>query len=91
MTKTLAEIKAEVEEFPGIYSAVIWADRRVYVNFIGYDRAFAGCRNLKVYFDKKAGWRVEGVKGTMDPEFARNARSFMAHVGLVSASGGALI
>ena len=88
MTKTLTEIKAEAEAFAGVASANVWADRRVYINFIGFDRSFAGCRNLKVYYDIKAGWRFEGDKGTYASEFIRNARAFAASVGMVNSRGG---
>lgn len=91
MTKTLAEIKTEAELVAGVAAAKIWNDRRVYINFAGYDSKFAGCRNLKVYYDIKAGWRMEGDKGTMAAEFARNARAFLAHVGLLNSRGGSLI
>lgn len=86
--KTLKEIKAEVEAFEGVYSASIWNDRRVYVNFTGFDRSFAGCRNLKVYYDIKSGWRFEGDKGNYTSEFIRNARAFVAHVGMQNSRGG---
>ena len=88
MTKTLSEIKTEVEALEGVYSANIWADRRIYINFVGFDRSFAGCRNLKVYYDINSGWRFEGDKGTYASEFIRNARAFAAHVGLVNSRGG---
>ena len=87
-TKTLAEIKAEAEAFAGVSSANIWNDRRVYINFVGYDRSFAGCRNLKVYYDIKTGWQFEGAKGTYTSDFARNARAFAEHVGLRNSHGG---
>lgn len=88
-TPTLAEIKAAAEKHPGVYSANFWADRRVYINFVGFDRSFAGCRNLKVYYDIKGGWRFEGDKGTYAPEFIRNARAFAESVGLHNSRGGA--
>lgn len=86
--KTLAEIKAEAEAFDGVYSANIWNDRRVYVNFVGYDRSFAGCRNLRVYYDIKAGWQFDGDKGNYPSEFIANARAFAEHVGLRHWRGG---
>lgn len=85
----LAEIVAAAEAHPGVYSAKIWNDRRVYINFVGSDRGFAGCRNLKVYFDIKAGWRFEGDKGNYPAEFIRNARAFAEHVGMHNSKGGA--
>lgn len=88
MTKTLAEIKAAAEALEGVSSANIWADRRVYVNFVGHDKSFAGCRNLKIYYDIKAGWRVEGIKGTYASEFLHNARAFCRALGLLNAAGG---
>jgi hypothetical protein len=88
--KTLSEIAAEAKAFPGVYAAKIWQDRRVYINFVGYDTSFAGCRNLKIYYDVKAGWRIDGIRGNLSREFAANARAFAAHVGLVSRDGGAL-
>jgi len=87
----LSEIKAEAEKFEGVYSASIWNDRRVYVNFIGADRAFAGCRNLKVYYDAKSGWQVDGIKGNYPSEFIRNARAFTNHIGLRNSRGGSVL
>lgn len=84
----LEKIRIEAEMFHGVYSATIWNGRRVYVNFVGFDRSFAGCRNLKVYYDAKAGWRFEGDKGTYPSEFISNARKFASHVGIVNARGG---
>ena len=89
MTKTLDQIAAEVAEYSEVASAKVWNDRRVYINFVGFDRSFAGCRNLKVYYDAKTGWRFEGDKGTYASEFIRNARSFAERVGLVGSRGGA--
>lgn len=85
----LIEIKTEAEKFEGVYSASVWNDRRVYVNFVGFDRSFAGCRNLKVYYDVKAGWCFDGDKGTYASDFIRNARAFAEHVGMVNSRGGA--
>lgn len=89
MTKTLTEIAAEADQFPGVHSAKVWNDRRVYINFVGFDRSFAGCRNLKVYFDAKLGWTFDGDKGTYASEFIRNARAFAEHVGMQNSRGGA--
>ena len=84
----LSEIKTEAEKFEGVYSASIWNDRRVYINFAGADRSFAGCRNLKVYYDARTGWQFEGDKGNYPSSFIRNARAFAEHVGLRNSRGG---
>lgn len=88
MTTTLEAIAADAMQRPEVYDAKIWDNRRVYINFVGYDRSFAGCRNLKVYYDSKAGWRFEGAKGTYPSEFINNARAFAEHVGLTNNRGG---
>lgn len=85
----LIEIKTEAEKFDGVYSASVWSDRRVYVNFVGADRSFAGCRNLKVYYDDNSGWQFHGDKGNYPSDFIRNARAFAQHVGLRNSRGGA--
>ncbi len=84
----LNTIKTEAEKFEGVYSASIWNDRRVYINFVGADRSFAGCRNLKVYYDIREGWQFTGDKGNYPSEFIRNARAFAAHVGMQNSRGG---
>jgi len=88
MTKTLTEIKAQAEQFAGVERASIWNDRRVYINFAGADRSFAGCRHLKVYYDATRGWCFDGDKGTYPAAFIRNARAFAAHVGMTNSRGG---
>ncbi|ODT13494.1 MAG: hypothetical protein ABS35_37690 [Kaistia sp. SCN 65-12] len=84
----LSEIKTEAEKFEGVYSTSIWNDRRVYINFVGADRSFAGCRNLKVYYDIKTGWQFQGDKGNFPADFIRNARAFAEHVGMHNSRGG---
>ena len=84
----LKEIAKQAEAHEGVSSTNIWNDRRVYVNFAGFDRGFAGCRNLRVYYDLKKGWTFEGDKGTYPREFIANAREFAETVGLRSSRGG---
>ena len=86
----LKEIKKQAEAIEGVYSANIWNDRRVYINFVGYDKSFAGCRNLRVYFDVRIGaWTFEGDKGNYASEFIRNARNFAEAVNMRNSRGGA--
>jgi len=73
---TQSEIIAEVSKLDSVYSAKAFGDKRVYVNIVGYNRSFAGDRNAKVFWDTKLGWRIEGLKGNMSHEFARNIRAF---------------
>lgn len=72
----LTAIVAEITQLPEVYSAKIWDGRRVYVNIVGYDRAFAGDRNAKVYYDLKLGWQIDGLKGNRSSTFGHNLRSF---------------
>lgn len=80
IARTAAEIIAEVEMRPEVHSAKLWesgAVKRVYVNIVGRDNAKAGDRNAKVYWDsKRQRWLIDGLKGNMSSEFARNIRSF---------------
>lgn len=91
MTKTLNEIVSDANAHASVYSASVWQDRRVYINFAGRNTNFAGDRNLKVYFDINSGWRVDGVKGCMSSAFGANARKFLADMGVTNSRGGSII
>lgn len=72
----LKEIAAAAEKMDCVYGASIWNERRVYVNLVGADRSFAGDRNLKVFWDAKAGWVVDGLKGTMTSKCRESLEAF---------------
>lgn len=72
----LNEIAAEVAARPEVSSASVWKDRRVYVNFVGYNSRFAGDRNHKVYYDIKAGWVEDGNKGTKSSAYSDSFAKF---------------
>ncbi len=72
----LKDIAAAAEKLDCVYSASIWNDRRVYVNLVGADRSYAGDRNLKVYWDAKSGWVIDGLKGIMTSECRESLNSF---------------
>ena len=74
----LTALATEVAARPEVASAKVWNDRRVYVNFVGFDGSKAGDRNAKCYYDAKAGWVIDGLKGTMSSEFNRSIRAFAA-------------
>ena len=76
MTTDRSAIIAEIEKLSCVYSAKEFGDKRVYVNIVGRNNSFAGDRNAKVFYDTKLGWRIEGLKGNMSHEFARNIRAF---------------
>lgn len=80
--KTLEEIAAEARAHPGVSSAKVWNNRRVYVSFVGFDGSFAGCRSLKVYYDKDLGWTKDKHKGFAPEKFSENARAFAESVNL---------
>lgn len=80
--KTLAEIAKQASDHAGVYAANVWNERRVYINFVGYNRTFAGDRNLKVFYDPKLGWVVEGTKGIISSAMRRSAVAFLATVGV---------
>lgn len=72
----LQDIAAEVATRPEVHSVNVWKDRRVYVNFVGYNPKFAGDRNHKVYYDIKAGWVDEGHKGTKSRDYSDSYAAF---------------
>ncbi len=79
ITQTPAEIIVEVEKLPEVQSAKLWESgnvKRVYVNITGRDTAKAGDRNAKVFWDSQRGWMIDGLKGNMSSEFARNIKAF---------------
>lgn len=76
----LIEIAKEIEARPEVYSVNVWKDRRVYVNFVGYNPRFAGDRNHKVYYDIKAGWVEDGNKGTKSSAYSSSVAKFYNEV-----------
>ena len=74
----LQKIAEALNAKPYVYEAKIWNEKRVYVNFVGADKGFAGDRNLKAYYDPKLGWVHEGLKGTMSRACRASFESFYA-------------
>jgi len=79
-SEALDTIIDQIKDRADVYSAKIWNDRRVYVNLTGADSSFAGDRNIKVYYDIKSGWVIDGMKGTMSTLCAHSLASFREEV-----------
>lgn len=68
-----------VAEFPGVAKTAEWNDR-VYINLDGFDRSFAGDRNLKIWVRGKR-LVIEGRKGCTSSSFDRNLSAFREALG----------
>lgn len=77
-TADLATMAKQLLDRPDVYTAKVWQDRRIYVGLTGYDKSWAGDRNLKMYYDPKLGWVYEGFKGLMSHGFRASFASFCA-------------
>lgn len=80
--KTLQDVANAANELDCVYNAKVWNDRRVYVNLVGFCSDRAGDRNLKVFFDKKLGWVVDGLKGNMSGSLMASLNDFAAAHGI---------
>lgn len=82
---TLEDVADAANKLECVYRASVWNGRRVYINLTGFNPQFAGDKNLKVFFDAKLGWKVEGLKGNMSRAITSSLNAFAAAHGIAKA------